>query len=66
MFQKLISFFKAVVATTLLTANIVVAFAIVFPLGVVKLILPFPLARKICNNLINPVANTWVHATVVG
>lgn len=61
MFQKLISFFKAVVATSLLIANIVVAFAIVFPLGVVKLILPFPFARKICNNVINPVANTWVH-----
>lgn len=61
MLDRLISFLKALVATTLLILNIVVAFSIVFPLGVVKLVLPFPLVRKVCNALISPVANTWVH-----
>lgn len=61
MFQRLIEMFKAIVATTLLILNILVAFAWVFPLGVVKLVLPFPFVRRFCNVLINPVADAWVH-----
>lgn len=61
MFERLFAFFKAVVSTTLLIANILVGFSIIFPLGLVKLILPFPIVRKFCNAIINPVANAWVH-----
>lgn len=60
MLDRLFSWFKALVAITLLFTNIVVAFSIVFPLGLVKLLLPFPWVRKACNAIINPVSDTWV------
>ncbi|MGE5451330.1 MAG: acyltransferase [Acidobacteriota bacterium] len=61
MLERITSWIKATVATTLLILNILVAFSIVFPLGVVKLLLPFAWVRKACNSLINPVSNAWVH-----
>lgn len=60
MLHRITSFIKGVLASLVLTVNIVVAFSLVFPLALVKLVLPFRFVRLVVDFILANIAETWI------
>ncbi|TAK94188.1 MAG: acyltransferase [Aquabacterium sp.] len=60
MLHRISSFIKGALASIVLVVNIVVAFSLVFPLALVKLVLPFRFVRLIVDFILSHIAETWI------
>jgi 1-acyl-sn-glycerol-3-phosphate acyltransferase len=60
MLHRIASLFKGVVASAILVASTAVHFSILFPLSLVKLVLPFRFVRLVIDFVLNNVAESWI------
>ena len=60
MSNAIVSSVKGVVASLVLTVNTLSVFSLLFPLSLVKFILPFPVVRKLVDPVLNALAEWWV------
>jgi 1-acyl-sn-glycerol-3-phosphate acyltransferase len=60
MLNRLVAIFKGSVASVLLTLNVLTIFSAMIPLALLKLALPFQAVRKLCDRVLNALAQTWV------
>ena len=60
MSNAIVSSVKGVVASVVLFANVVTVFSLLFPLALIKMILPFTLVRKVIDTLLNGLAEIWI------
>ena len=60
MSNAIVSSVKGVVASVVLTVNTLSVFSLLFPLSLVKFILPFPVVRKLVDPVLNALAEWWV------
>lgn len=60
MSSVIVSSLKGIAASLVLTANILSAFSILFPLALIKFILPFQVVRKVIDPVLNGLAEWWV------
>lgn len=60
MFQKVVQFTKAVVASTIIAVNTLVNFTLMMPFAVIKLAVPWGPVRKVTDAALNWIADTWV------
>lgn len=60
MFQKLVYFVKATLASVALAVNTLIGFALMIPFALTKLLLPFRVVRLVTDFALNKIADVWV------
>lgn len=60
MSNAIVSCVKGVIASIVLTVNTLIVFSLLFPLSLVKFVLPFPVVRKLIDPALNGLAEWWV------
>lgn len=60
MFQRIVQFAKAVLASTIIAVSTLVHFTLMVPFALLKLVLPFPGVRKVTDYALNKIADNWV------
>jgi 1-acyl-sn-glycerol-3-phosphate acyltransferase len=60
MLHQIVSFIKASLASVVLVVNVVVCCSLVFPVALVKLVLPFRFVRRVIDFILANIAETWI------
>jgi 1-acyl-sn-glycerol-3-phosphate acyltransferase len=60
MSNPIVSTFKGVLASVVLLANIATVFSLLFPLALIKVVLPFTAVRKVIDSVLNALAEWWI------
>jgi 1-acyl-sn-glycerol-3-phosphate acyltransferase len=60
MSNPIVSNLKGALASVVLVVNVLVVFSLLFPLALVKFVLPFGFVRKLIDPVLNALAMTWV------
>jgi 1-acyl-sn-glycerol-3-phosphate acyltransferase len=60
MFQRLVEFVKAVMASVIIALNTLIGFTAMMPFALLKLALPFRAVRQVADYVLNKIGETWV------